>query len=116
MRTPQLLQLKDKLITYATLFSIIFFLTSVVSCNNKVTCEKKATLVVKNAAIWTGNAQAPEAQAIGVADDRIIFVGSNDSVKDFIDDNTNVIDAKGMMMTPGFIDSHVHMSDGGLAL
>src|SRR5215471_11475987 len=120
MPTPHLALPHNKLTKIAILFPIIFFLTLVLSCNNQTTAEKKgekkATLVVKNASIWTGNPSLPEAQAIAVADDKIIFVGSNDSLQNFIDDKTNVIDAKGMMMTPGFIDSHVHMSDGGLAL
>ena len=96
----------------------VFFvaIAIIVSCNNKTTGDKKATLVVRNASIWTGNPASPEAEAIAVADDKIIFVGRNDSVQNFIDDKTNVIDANGMMMTPGFIDSHVHMSDGGSAL
>ena len=86
-----------------------------VSCNNDST-KNKADIVVKNAKIWTGNPNQPEAEALAIKGDRLVFVGNTEGVQNFIGDKTQVIDAKGQMLTPGFIDCHVHINEGGTGL
>lgn len=75
-----------------------------------------ADLVVTNARIWTGDLAQPWAQALAVKGERLLFVGSDNTVKGYIQKDTKHIDAKGQMLTPGFIDSHVHFIDAGLNL
>jgi predicted amidohydrolase YtcJ len=82
-------------------------------------CEQSnpsATLVVTNANIWTGNPDQPRAQAMAVIGDSIIAVGTNDEVAQHTGSSTEVIDAGGKFITPGFIDTHVHLLDGGFNL
>ena len=86
-----------------------------VSCNNNST-KNKADIVVKNAKIWTGNPNQPEAEALAIIGNRLVFVGNTEGVQNFIGDKTQVIDAKGQMLTPGFIDCHVHINEGGTGL
>lgn len=74
------------------------------------------TLAVVNARIWTGETRRPWADAIAVDGDRIIAVGSSAEVRKMTTASTRVIDAHGMMVVPGFIDSHVHFLDGGFGL
>jgi len=74
------------------------------------------SLAVVNARIWTGDTRRPWADAIAVNGDRITLVGTSAAVKKIASPNTRVIDAKGMMVVPGFIDSHVHFISGGLGL
>ncbi len=74
------------------------------------------TLAVVNARIWTGDSRRPWAEAIAVRGDRIALVGSSAEVRKLATSSTNVIDAHGAMLTPGFIDSHVHFLSGGLGL
>lgn len=74
------------------------------------------TLAVINGRIWTGNAAQPWAEAIAVTGDRLAIVGTNADVKSQMTSSTRVIDAKGALVTPGFIDAHVHFLDGGRAL
>jgi hypothetical protein len=49
------------------------------------------------------------AQAIAVAGDRIIAVGSNDAMAMHVSPATLVIDLKGKTVVPGLTDGHAHM-------
>jgi hypothetical protein len=76
----------------------------------------KATLVVRDARVWTGDSAQPWAQAIASRGDKIIAVGSNADVDALIGEETEVIAVPGSMLVPGFIDSHVHFIAGGSGL
>ncbi len=68
----------------------------------------KADYVFKNAAVYTIDSQNPTAQAIAIRGKYITYVGTNEGVKAFIGDKTQVIDLEGQMLLPGFVDSHIH--------
>ena len=74
------------------------------------------TLAVVNARIWTGDQRRPWADALAVSGDRIVLVGTSAAVQKLSGPSTRVVDAHGMMVTPGFIDSHVHFIAGGFGL
>jgi predicted amidohydrolase YtcJ len=74
------------------------------------------TLAIVNARVWTGDERRPWADAVAVAGDRIIAVGSSAEVSKLTRPSTRVVDAKGQMLVPGFIDSHVHFVEGGFGL
>ncbi len=69
---------------------------------------QQADYVFKNGAVYTIDSKNPTAQAIAITGKHISYVGSNDGVKPFIGDKTQVIDLKGQMLLPGFVDSHIH--------
>ncbi|MDP2365853.1 MAG: amidohydrolase [Ignavibacteria bacterium] len=69
-----------------------------------------------NGKIYTVNEKQPIAQSVIVEGNKIVFVGSNDETKKLIDASTNVINLKGKLMLPGFIDNHVHFIGGGFYL
>jgi len=69
---------------------------------------RSADLVVRNAKVYTVEASAPRADAFAVRDGRFIAVGSNDAVAPLIGKGTEVLDARGMTIVPGFIDCHLH--------
>lgn len=75
-----------------------------------------ADLVLLNGSIWTVNPDQPWAEAISVKDEIILDVGRTDTIKKMIGDKTQIIDLKGALVLPGFIDSHTHFLDGGFAL
>lgn len=73
-------------------------------------------LAIVNARVWTGDARHPWADAVLVRGDRIDVVGSSAEIRKRAGAGIKTVDAKGMMVTPGFIDAHVHFLDGGFAL
>jgi predicted amidohydrolase YtcJ len=80
------------------------------------------TLAVVNARVWTGDPRRPWADALAVRGERIAVVGSSAEVKKLAaaaaraGGAPRVHDARGGMVVPGFVDSHVHFVDGGLRL
>lgn len=74
------------------------------------------TLAIVNARVWTGDSAQPWAEAVAIGGERIVAVGTSADINKRTDKTTRVIDAHGTMVTPGFIDSHVHFNDGGFAL
>lgn len=65
-------------------------------------------LVVVNATVYTMDPRAPRAEAFAVKDGRFVAVGSSADVRNLATSRTQVFDAKGMTVVPGFIDCHNH--------
>jgi predicted amidohydrolase YtcJ len=65
-------------------------------------------LVVVNARVYTVDDRLPKAQAFAVKGGRFFAVGADDEIRGLIGRSTQVYDAKGMTITPGFIDCHNH--------
>ncbi|HJZ76020.1 MAG TPA: amidohydrolase [Vicinamibacterales bacterium] len=72
-----------------------------------------ADLVLRNGTIVTVDEGKPEAQALAARGDTIVAVGSNQDIQPYIGASTKVIDLKGALATPGFIDAHVHFTGVG---
>ncbi len=75
-----------------------------------------ADLIVTNAKVWTVDRERPHAEAVAVLGERIVAVGSRAEVELWRGPKTQVIDAGGRRLLPGFNDSHVHFSQGGSQL
>jgi predicted amidohydrolase YtcJ len=71
-----------------------------------------ADLVVFNASIHTVDPECPRAQALAVAGEVIVAVGSDEDVRNLAGAGTQVIDAGGRLVVPGFNDAHVHLVMG----
>jgi predicted amidohydrolase YtcJ len=71
-----------------------------------------AELVVRGAAVHTVDETRPRAEAVAVAAGRIVRVGSDDDVAPLIGRRTEVIDAEGRAVLPGFVDAHNHVRLG----
>ena len=72
-----------------------------------------AETVILNGMVITADSDDPEdisiKQAIAIAGDRIMAVGSDEEIKQLIAAWTEVIDAKGNSVIPGLIDTHNHI-------
>ncbi|MEO7362071.1 MAG: amidohydrolase [Gemmatimonadaceae bacterium] len=71
-------------------------------------------LVVINAKVYTVDAAAPRAQAFAVNAGRFVAVGTSAEMRATAGKRTQILDAKGMTVVPGFIDTHNHA--GGTTL
>jgi predicted amidohydrolase YtcJ len=72
-----------------------------------------ATLVLRNGRVSTVDTAKPEAEAIAVGGDTIVWVGTNADIQPYIGEKTEVIDLNGRRAIPGFIDSHLHFTGVG---
>ena len=70
---------------------------------------RPASMILKNGRIITVDPGSTIAQAIAIAADRIIAVGSNDEMATHTSPATRVIDLKGKTVVPGLTDGHAHM-------
>ena len=66
--------------------------------------------------IYTGNRNAPWAQALAITGTRIEVVGSDQEIVKRQQPNTHVIDLHGQTVIPGISDSHTHMWFGAMEL
>jgi len=71
-------------------------------------------LIVINARVTTMDPARPTAQAFAIRGDRFIAVGSTTDIRSLAGPRTRTYDAKGMFITPGFIDTHNHGRGEGL--
>ena len=64
--------------------------------------------IVVNGRVLTQEAAVPRAEAFAVKDGRFVAVGSTADIRNLATARTRVIDAAGMCVLPGFIDTHCH--------
>ncbi len=73
-----------------------------------------ADLVVVNANVRTLDAKFNVAEALAVTKGRFSYVGTNAATRKLVGPRTNLVDAEGKSIIPGFNDSHVHLTNVGL--
>jgi predicted amidohydrolase YtcJ len=96
---------------------LTFFALAVLVIGGLSGCVKKqpADLVLTNGKIVTLEEIAPTAEALAVAGDRIVAIGTAKQIKPYVGSSTRVIDLQGQTAIPGFIDSHAHFTGVGEA-
>ncbi len=75
--------------------------------------SQPADLVLRHGKIVTENASQPVVQALAVRGDRVSVLGSNADAAKWIGPKTQVIDLKGQLAIPGFIEGHGHFTGLG---
>src|SRR3954463_7670920 len=70
----------------------------------------------KNGVIFTADAKHGTAEALAIRDGRIVYVGSNSGLSQFIVPSTVTEDLKGQFLMPGLVDGHMHPLQAGLKL
>ena len=74
---------------------------------------RKVTMY-RNGSIYT--AADPFATAMVVDGDTVAWVGSEQAATSIADSSMEIIDLRGALLAPGFVDSHVHLTETGVAL
>ncbi len=77
---------------------------------------EKADMVLTNGKVFTGLDEQPRFQAVAVKDGKILAVGTNEEIAEYVGTSTQVLDVEGKLVVPGFIDAHCHFSSGGHSL
>lgn len=95
----------------------LFFL-AVTSFVSVLTAYAQDTLVTADTIIWGGTIYTaedsnPTAEAVAIADGRIIYVGNRADAEVFATNETRIIDLTGATLYPGFVDAHAHLSGIG---
>jgi len=78
--------------------------------------ENSGERIFFHAKVFTGDPQNPYAEAVAIRGDKIIAVGNLSEVEKSVSAAAERIDLEGKSLFPGFIDSHTHSIEGGLAL
>ena len=84
-----------------------FLFIAIILCS----CSQKVDLIVHNAKIYTADSNFSIQSSLIVNDGVFIDVGGDDIIKEY--SSQNVIDAQGLSIYPGLIDSHSHFHNLG---
>src|ERR1700736_6238248 len=77
--------------------------------------REHATLVIRGGAVYTARNDGAVAEAIAIGGNQILAVGSRATIDGYIGPGTRVLDIRGGMVLPGFIDTHTHFVWGSVA-
>ena len=77
-------------------------------------CSEKADLIVHNANVYNLNSSLDKSSSFAVKDGKFIYVGNDEILSKY--SSANIINAQGLPIYPGFIDSHAHFFDLGYYL
>ena len=83
---------------------------------NRIPPEAAPDLILWGGQIITMDSRKPAAQAVAIKDGRFLKVGGNEEVQALTGTKTRRIALRGRTVTPGFIDSHQHLSQYGTDL
>jgi len=81
-------------------------------------CKQSSSvdLIVTNGVVYTVDSNSSMAEAIAITDGKIIAIGTNDELMGLQGEGTEVIDAGGNFIMPGFIEGHGHFPGLGMSL
>ena len=65
-------------------------------------------LILHNANVVTLDSARPRARALSVKGERIVALGTDETIRDTAGPNTVILDARGLTVLPGFNDNHLH--------
>jgi predicted amidohydrolase YtcJ len=75
--------------------------------------RERPDLVLTNGLVLTMDPRQPRAEAIAIAGEQLLAVGSNAEVGALAGSGTKVLDLGGKTVTPGFVDGHCHPAYSG---
>src|SRR5438034_9054385 len=96
---------------------IIIWITVLMCTSVLLAEEPTADLLFIHGHILTMDSKDSVVEAVAIRDGIIVKIGSNADVQAFAESRSHsrIIDLKGLTATPGLIDTHAHIADGGVA-
>jgi predicted amidohydrolase YtcJ len=80
-------------------------------------CGPKADTVVLHGMVWTGlSSGTAQPGAVAIRAGKILAVGDSADIAKYVGSSTQIVDAQGGLVLPGFADGHTHFVDGGFQL
>ncbi|MDQ0801159.1 putative amidohydrolase YtcJ [Arthrobacter sp. SLBN-112] len=76
--------------------------------------SRPVPVLYRNGSVYT--AADPFATAMLVDGDTVAWVGSEQAATSIADSSMEIIDLRGALVAPGFVDSHMHLTETGIAL
>ena len=98
----------------AFLIALAIVAASLAACNRAGPAGETADLLIRGGIIYTGVDAAPTAEAVGVRDGVIIYVGDAAGATALAGPGTKVVDLQGAALYPGFTDAHAHLLGIGM--
>lgn len=91
---------------------LVTFLAHFLEAQSKSTADS----VLLHGRIYTLDIEHPWAEALAIRGGKILAVGSDREISRLRGTSTQIIDAKGRLVLPGFTDCHTHFMEGSLLL
>ena len=97
-------------------FLVFLFLVPLAGSGRLASPSPAADLVLVHAHVVTMDRARPEAQAIAIQGDRIVWVGTNEEAQKLFPGASRTLDLRGATVLPGIIDAHTHLISLGESL
>jgi predicted amidohydrolase YtcJ len=87
---------------------ILAITAQLVACGSRSPEDQPADLVLRGGRVVTVDGELPEGTAVAVRDGLVARVGSDEEIAFHIGPDTRVVELKGRLAIPGFIEGHGH--------
>jgi predicted amidohydrolase YtcJ len=91
-------------------------LAGLASCRSGSSSSAGPADLVVYGRVWTGDSARPWAGAVAIAGDTVAAVGDSAEIARLVRPETRVLANGDGLVTPGFMDGHLHFLDGGFQL
>ena len=102
------MQATDSLSKLLVCLLSLFMVATCPSAGEPVPDELAPDLILLNGKLLTFDDEDRVVEAVAIKGQRILAVGSSDSMRKLTGSNTEIIDANGRLVLPGFVDAHSH--------
>src|SRR6185437_16826841 len=86
-------------------------------CLTLAACGRKADIIITGGMVWTGlSTGTPQKGSVALAGGKILAIDADSAVGRYAGPKTQLIQADGGLVLPGFTDGHTHFIDGGFQL
>jgi predicted amidohydrolase YtcJ len=91
-------------------------LAGLASCRSGPASSAGPADLVVYGRVWTGDSAQPWAGAVAASGDTVSAVGDSAEIAELVGPSTRVLAEGDGLVTPGFMDGHLHFLDGGFQL